>query len=208
MCDFSFNNAKKWNLVAKVDDKKLVCEQKSFYTVRAKHDLPIGSHTLSIKKKSLYDTPLCYLNILNPLFYLWQLKYFHRSKLAQHDGFSETIIHFYVRDTTTCHLELQFHNNDALSSSQALPPISCSSSPNIEKIKIASAVNDSKPLVRCKWTHVLSAILYALFFNFIAILNAVTTTNDILNTILFCSFITSFSISIIWRSLKTRKKNH
>lgn len=78
-----------------LDGQVLRTEKEGLEKDIIKLELPEGQHTLTISTKSWYDTPWCYLQILNPLFYLWHFKFLFHWHLVYDDSFASVQISFF-----------------------------------------------------------------------------------------------------------------
>lgn len=119
---FTYYNAKKMTLISEIDGVEAGCRiSGSEPTACVELDVPTGQHVLTVTKRTWYDSPLCFLNIINPIFYLWQLKFFDHRDLYNSERFSSVAVSFDVNENPeNALMVLKLEPNGAAESTEML----------------------------------------------------------------------------------------
>lgn len=133
-----------------------------------KLELPEGQHTLTISTKSWYDTPWCYLQILNPLFYLWHFKFVFHWHLVYDDSFASVQISFFLKESQKnvyFNTSLKFRErHDMDGSIGTCLEIEYQKPENVKNFKAQKIAMPQKVKSRFQKVHLLSALFYGVVF--------------------------------------------
>ena len=167
--------------------------------------LPVaeGTHYLTLIKRTFYDTPLCYLNILNPIFYLWQIRFSWRWNAGYDMGYASSEVSFELSEEGTPSLQISLveHEIDEHSSYYTF---SCKSNGALKILRDAKKMMSSVMVKRFRLTHIMSAAFYWLLLNFLCILDCIQGDTSVTAAGLFFLLSTAFSSGIAYRSAKLK----
>lgn len=191
----TFRNLRNCKIFCKIDNQEIKLENDKFGNSFAELKLLEGKHSLIIAQRSWYSTPICYLNIINPIFYIWQLRFFEYRLPKFNNSFKVTKFTFEIFDEKNASLTFQrllIHDTkdfDFLYYTNG-----------IKNVSVDKKLTDLLQKKRYTITHIFSSIFYMIFLNSLCILNF---HENVLSTLLFCAFSTMFSIVIIYQVIKT-----
>ena len=69
-----------------------------------------GKHILQLKRKTLYNLLFCYLNIFNPIFYIWEIMFLEHRKEELKKSFSIFEIEFELLSQKAPYIILDFNS--------------------------------------------------------------------------------------------------
>ncbi len=141
-----------------------------------------GKHILHLKRKTLYNLLFCYLNIFNPIFYIWEIMFLEHREEEFKKSFSIFEIEFELLSQKAPYIILDF--NSVI---------------RYDDLVINSRKQTADILLkkRFKITVIGSSILFMLFFNILSILNYLQSNFNLSVAAIFCVLITFFSIKNI-----------
>ena len=175
-------NIHKNRLVYKVDGQCVKIASNTYTDI----PLAVGKHRLEVIRKTMYNSPLCYFVVLNPLFFIWQIRFLEHRGLPK-NRFSLVRVEFEVQDAENTTLFLVVKQN--------LNEIECTQKEGIKNCVVHKPTPDTVQWRRCKKTHICSSVLYMLVFNILGIIDGILEA-QVWSTILFCVLISLFSIYV------------
>lgn len=182
---FSCLNAKKKDFVLEIDGVQIVCEENPcgiFANVKIKK----GKHLLFLRKKTYYDTPLWYLNIINPLYLILQLKFLFAGKLGYDEKFSAIKISFESKGEPTERIELASKKIQNIYPDGMYYTLVCEQYSGIKKVVFSNSSMDKISIRRYKMTRILSVLLYLIVSSTICLLNFINETIGGTEALMFC----------------------
>ncbi len=174
-------------------------------SVSTEIDLKDGCHTLVVEKCTWFDTPLCYLNIINPLFYLWQIKYSSIGHIGYDESYAALKIHFCLKQENSS-LSLIL-NKESIDDCYYVYNFQYVSSNGLKISSIENKSMDLKKILRYKLTYILSNLFYGLFLDLIFLLDVINNKEEVFDNIVFMAIITLFSAISIYRTIKLKSVN-
>ena len=158
-----------------------------------------------IEKCTWFDTPLCYLNIINPLFYLWQIKYSSIGHIGYDESYAALKIHFCLKQENSS-LSLIL-NKESIDDCYYVYNFQYVSSNGLKISSIENKSMDLKKILRYKLTYILSNLFYGLFLDLIFLLDVINNKEEVFDNIVFMAIITLFSAISIYRTIKLKSVN-
>lgn len=196
---FSCQNAKKKDFIIEIDGKRVFC-QESPSGIFANIELEKGKHILSVRKRTCYDTPLWYLNIINPLYVIWQLKFMYSSKLGYDEKFSAIEISFKCNGDNTERIELDFEKivSDYLNGEYY--KLCCERYAGIKNVVISELKMDKSKIMRCKLTRILAVLLYMIISCGLCLSSFLKGSSSGTVTLIFCLLNAWICLTVVFRA--------
>ncbi len=119
-------------------------------------------YVLTIKKRTWYDTWLCYLNVFNPFFFLWNWKFFSVKPLGYDKSFAAVSISFSTCNCDEACIEVSLHRKETTEPIGYYYTLNLERSYGIENVSISNLPMDAKQIRRFKLTHIFSTLFYEL----------------------------------------------
>ncbi len=156
---FVCQNAKKKDYILKVDGEIVTCEE-SPAGLFANFELEKGEHILRFEKRTFYDTPFWYLNIINPLYFIYKQKFIDREKIGYDENFSAIEIVFQCSGKQTERIELMYEKRVNYYPNGKYDFILCERYSGIKNVKISNPSMDKIAIMRYKRTAILSQLFF------------------------------------------------
>ncbi|MBR4116730.1 MAG: hypothetical protein IKK65_01450 [Clostridia bacterium] len=142
-------------------------------------ELHKGKHLVTVANRSLFSTPFCYLNIINPVFYICQLRFLEHKTLENHNPFPLTKIIFNITDE---------NNSRIIFNSSTSKDVDNIKSYGIDIIYIEKDNVDNLQMKRYKITHIFSTLFYMVGLSLLSFMEGFSNGN-IEENVLFCLLI-------------------
>lgn len=189
-----------------IDDTEMSYNKsKEFDLIRI--EISNRTHSLKIIRKTQYESILCFLNIINPLFYFYHLKFFSRWHKGYDESFAGIEVQFQplnLNDNVDfCARVQQDQLSDQEGNNYYKYFIVLDKPFNAKYIQVRNLKMSQKLIRRFKIVHIFSAALYGIIFNILGAI-ALFQKDKIYETLLFCLFVTLFSINMIVRTLNLK----
>ena len=197
---FTCNNSKKDEFICTLDGNLIKCENSpsGFY---ANIELEAGLHTLTIMKKTFFDTPLYYLNILNPLYFIYALKFIDGAKLGYDENYCAISVSFKSESENKARLNFDFKQKEHYIPNGKYCEILCQSYSGIKNVSVSDVPMDALKVRRYKLTRILSTLFYALILISLGILACIDGITNYLTMIIVSLIISLCCMIIIGRTL-------
>lgn len=182
---FSCLGAKKRDFVLEIDGEQIVCEENPS-GIFANIELKKGNHLLYLRKKTYYDTPLWYLNIINPLYIIWQLKFIFAGKLGYDENFSAIKIAFVSNGEHTERIELVSKKISNAYPDGRYYTLNCEQYSDIKNVVFSKPLMDKTSIMRYKLTRILSVLLYLIVSCTVCLLDFIKGTIVSTDALMFC----------------------
>ncbi len=200
---FTCKNATKHKIICSIDNRKLKCKTIN-NSAQANVWIDAGTHTLTVTKRIFYDSILCYLNILNPIFYFFQLRFLGRKYLGYDESFASVKLSFSTKNQNDATIELNLDRKEIFDPSGQFYCISKMNTSGIENVCFQQLSMNKKYINRFKLIRIASALLYMLFFDILCAFEYISGNENFLESLIFCCLISAFSINIVWRTIKIK----
>lgn len=182
---FSCLNAKKKDFILEIDGEQIVCEENPS-GIFANIQLKKGNHLLHLRKRTYYDTPLWYLNIINPLYIIWQLKFIFAGKLGYDENFSAITIAFESSGKQAERIELVSKKISNVHPDGMYYTLNCEQYSGVKKVVFSKSSMEKASIMRYKLTRILSVLLYLIISSAICLLNFIKGTINGTEALIFC----------------------
>lgn len=169
-----------------------------------------GYHKLTVIKKSFYDNCLCYLNIINPVFFFWQLKFLSRWHLGYDETSASVNIDFFVEnDNDSIFIELELQKNELVTDKACgnYYSINCKKINNAKNATIVKNFSDRKIAKRFKIVHCASAVFYTVLLLLVSFLKLFNDNSVDYAILIFMFSLILFCINICYRTINTKSIN-
>lgn len=193
-------------IICKVDNQTVMFKDDQDGNAYADIELEEGKHTLTLTKHSLYSTPVCYLNILNPAFYVWETRFLIEGLPVFAEAFPLMKIDFVVREKENASIVLNYV--------QKTDDRSCGVFRFVEQTGLHNYLVCKQGLnflhtKRYKITHASNSALFMILVIFLAVFDMIKKGGEveggIVATAFFCLLVTFFSVSNIYRVLNNKQ---
>ena len=189
-----------------IDDTKISYNKtKEFDLVRM--EISNRIYCLKIIRKTQYESLLYFLNIINPIFYFYHLKFLSRWHKGYDESFAGVEVQFkplnLSDDVNFCARVQQDQLSDQEGNNYYKHSITLDKPSNAKHIQIRNLKMPQKLIRRFKIVHIFSAALYGILFNVLGAI-ALFQEDKVYEILLFCLFITLFSINMIVRTLNLK----
>ena len=181
---FSCKNAIQRAFVLEIDGKRVSCQENPS-GIFANVELKKGKHLLRLRRRTFFDTPLYYLNIINPLYFIWHSKYLNAQKAGYDEDFSAIEIEFWIDDEQAGRIELSSEKITNIYVGM-YHTLRCEQYSGIKKVNISNPAMDKIKVMRYRLTRVLSVLFYMLIFSILALLGFIEGIISTTETLVFC----------------------
>lgn len=159
-------------------------------------ELDEGSHTLVLEKRTWVDTPLCYLNMINPWLYLWQFKFSNSIFRHFNSVFSELEISF---EATEQNAEVTLCLQENPLGERSKGEFKCLSANRLKNAAIKENGTNLKKVRRYKRTYLLLNLFYMLLLSFFLLADMVKRNTAVREDVFMIAVIVVVSLFSIWR---------
>lgn len=175
---FECFNIKSYQIYCTIDGVPFKCDNTEKGII-AQLKLNLGKHCLTIKRRTLYDTPLCYLNALNIVFLFYQWNCAFNRDLAFDESHAEIKIQFEIKENVTAAVTFDCKKTYILNSLYYRFSFECLNYHNI-KIDKTTKINISKKSInRFKATRILSMLLYSITVSLLFLMDIILYRSNI-----------------------------
>ena len=200
-------NLKAKRIICKVDNQTVIFKDDQDGNAYADIELEEGKHTLTLTKHSLYSTPVCYLNILNPAFYIWQFKFLEYRLPLFSEAFPSIEIDFVVREKEKASIVLNYVQK---TDDRSCGVFRLVEQTGLHNYLVCKQGSNSLQVKRYKMTYILNSALFMILVIFLAVFDMIKKGGEveggIVATAFFCLLVTFFSVSNIYRVLNNNKQ--
>lgn len=204
---FESRHPKHTRLTYQIDGQLVLCKKLAEDVSAADIVVTNGEHTLFVTKQTWYDTPLCYLNVINPVFFLYHLKFLSRT-LCYDESFAAQEITFSVRDPNKelyLQTELLTKRVKGKGGEEYLQnEIVCKKAENAKILRRSGRRMPVESVRRFKLVRILSAAVYALLLNTLCICGLIQQGGSAIAVLLFCLFLSVFSGEMVYRAATSK----
>jgi len=201
---FECQNINSTQIYCTIDGVPFKCN-KAKAGIVAQLTLNPGKHCLIVKKRTLYDTSLCYLNVFNPIFFFYQWKcIFNRDVLAYDESHAEIKIQIDIKENIDASLVLDCKKTYILNSMYSSYSFMCSNYDNIEieeTIKLNASIASIK---RFKISNILSILFFSILTITLSLIEIILHKSNIGPYVISCCIVLLFSIVFSYKVLNSQ----
>ena len=196
-------NLKAKRIICKVDNQTVRFKYDQDGNAYADIELEEGKYTLTLTKHSLYSTPVCYLNILNPAFYVWETRFLIEGLPVFAEAFPLMKIDFVVREKENASIVLNYV--------QKTDDRSCGVFRFVEQTGLHNYLVCKQGLnflhtKRYKITHASNSALFMILVIFLAVFDMIKEGGGVAKTVFICLFAMFSSCVSIYLVLNNNKQ--
>lgn len=196
---FGCRNARKKDFILEIDGQQIVCEENPS-GIFANIKLEKGNHLLHMRKRTHYDTPLYYFNIINPLYIIWQLKFIHSEKLGYDENFSAIKIDFQSNGNQAERVELVYKKVN-INTNGTYYTLSCERYSGIKKVIISKLSMDKTKIMRYKLTRILAVSFYMVIAFWLCLSSYIEGISSGTESLIFCLLVFLVCLTVIIRTI-------
>lgn len=156
-------------------------------------ELPLddGIHNLLLKKSSIYNTLVCYLNVINPIFFIWQLRFLEHRDIVIEKEFALIEMKFETRKKREESVVFAFSERKDRETARFL---TCVRMNKLYNVLITNKKVDYKQVSRYKITNILSSIFHTVLLNILSVISYINNEHSLSVTLLFFTFTLFFHV--------------
>lgn len=201
---FECQNINPTQIYCTIDGVSFKCS-KTKKGIVAQLTLNPGKHCLIVKKRTLYDTSLCYLNALNPIFFFYQWEcIFNRAVLAYDESHAEIKIQIDIKEDVDASIVLDCKKTYISNSMYSSYSFICLNYDNME-IDETIKLNASKiSIKRFKISNILSILFFSILTIIVSLIEIILHKSNIGFSVISCCVVLFFSMVFSYKVLNSR----